>query len=343
MEASVLERNQAYDNQEVSFRWKLPAAPALFVTEGLYFFTFTLTESMVTLTERFNRLLFQRAVKDILKTPAVSRGNNPFAALTMVHQRDVLPYLLAIKTFAHFACPERILLVADPSMEEASKKTLRSHVPFLEIVEAEKFRRPALPIGGTWERLSAISVLNCESAIVQLDADTMTFDFPAEVVTCMQDNRCFVLRSENDTEIQSLDQAAEYGRTLLKSSQHVVAFAEASFTELPNSGQFRYVRGCSGFTGFGKGALSPDSLDWLSSSMRSLLGAKWDKWGSEQVSSNLLAASTPDAFLLPHPKYCNADQSAISTVVSHFIGYARHVTREYEHRAKQASRMLRSH
>ncbi|MFT3847206.1 MAG: hypothetical protein QM739_00580 [Propionivibrio sp.] len=295
---------------------------------------------MVTLTERFNRLLFQRAVKKMTKTPTLSRGANAFAALTMVHQRDVLSYLLAIKTFAHFAQPERIILVADPSMDDVSKTMLRKHIPFIEILDATAFRRPALPVGGTWERLSAISVLNAETPIVQLDADTVTFDFPAEVVDCMRANRSFIIRSEHDTEIQTLDQAAEYGRHLLTFSQHVVAFAEASFTELPNWQRLRYARGCSGFTGFGKGHISPDALDQLSGSMRSLLGAKWDKWGSEQVSSNLLAATTPDALLLPHPKYCNADQMTKETVVAHFIGYARHVNREYEQRAKSAVHIL---
>lgn len=297
---------------------------------------------MATLTERFNRLLFQRAVKAVLKAPAIEQGNNSFAALTMVHQRDLLPYLLAIKTFAHYACPQRIILIADPSLEKADKDLLREHVPFIEILEAVQFRRAALPIGGTWERLSAIAILCNESAIVQLDADTMTFDAPTEVIGCMKNNRNFIIRSEHGVEIQSLDTAAKYGKTLLDSSDHIQALAEARLTELPNWQQFRYVRGCSGFTGFGKGALSSDMLDQVSQAMRGLHGARWDDWGTEQVTSNLLAASSPNAFLLPHPRYCNADTLSKATVVAHFIGYARHVTREYEYRAEAASRVLRS-
>lgn len=296
---------------------------------------------MVTLTERFNRFLFQRAIKDIQNTPTVSRGSNRFTALTMVHQRDVLPYLLAIKTFAHHTKPDRIVVVADPSLTQSDKTLLNRHIPFIEIVEAEKFRRPDLPIGGTWERLSAISVLCAESPIVQLDADTVTFDTPAEVLACMRDNRCFIIRSEHDTEIQNLDIAAQHGEELLKVSQHVVAYAEAALIKLGNWQNLRYVRGCSGFTGFGKGMLTRSSLDELSRNMRSLLGAKWDKWGTEQVSSNLLAASSPNAYLLPHPKYCNADTLAGETVVAHFIGYTRYVSREYEYRAKNAAQMLK--
>lgn len=289
---------------------------------------------MVSLTERFNRLLFQRAVKEILKTPPIDRGEKPFAALSMVHHRDVLPYLLAIKTFGHYAGPEHIFLIADPTLDQTDRKILRQHIPHIEIREAEDFRRPSLPIGGTWERLSAISILCQEMPIVQLDADTMTFGYPAEVIDAISANRSFIIRSEQGVEIQPLDVSAEYGKKLLRSSNHIQAVAEARLTELKNWNKYRYVRGCSGFTGFGKSAICEDSLAELSVSMRSILGIRWDEWGTEQVSSNMLAASSPDSFLLPHPKYCNADGFTAETIVSHYIGYARHTSRHYEYAAK---------
>lgn len=295
---------------------------------------------MATLTERFNRLLFQRAAKGILKTPTLGRGKNCFAALSMVHHRDVLPYLLAIKTFAHYASPERICLIADPTLDQIDRKILRRHIPHLEIFEAGDFRRPALPVGGTWERLSAIAVLCQEVSIVQLDADTMTFGYPKEVVDAMSANRSFIIRSEQGVEIQPLDVASKYGEKLLLVSNHIQAVSEARFIELKNYNKYRYVRGCSGFSGFGRSAICEEGLAELSNSMRSIHSARWDEWGTEQVSSNLLAASAPDAFLLPHPKYCNADGIDEITIVAHFIGYARHINRNYENKAKAALEML---
>lgn len=297
---------------------------------------------MATLTERFNRLLFQRAVKGILKTPPIGSGKNHFAALSMVHHRDVLPYLLAIKTFAHHASPKRIFLIADPSLDETDRKTIRQHIPYIEILEAIDFRRATLPIGGTWERLSAIAVLCQEVAIVQLDADTMTFGFPEEVVQGMINNQSFIIRSERNVEIQTLDAAAEYGKKLTFSSNHIQAVSEACFLQLRNWENYHYVRGCSGFTGFSKGAINQEMLSELSDSMRSIHGARWDEWGTEQVSSNILAASAADAFLLSHPNYCNADWCTNDTIVAHYIGYARHVNRSYEYRAQQAIRMFKT-
>lgn len=297
---------------------------------------------MSRITERLNRWRFQAAVRDIAATPPVVRGDRRFAALSMVHQRDVLAYLLAIKTFARHARPERIVVVADPTLDDSGRSLIRTHVPCAEILDAEIFRRPALPVGGTWERLSAISVLNEECSVVQLDADTVTFDEPTEVVEAACAGRTFVIRPTGDVQIVDLQQAAETGRRKLAETNHIQVTVEARLPELPNAGRYRYVRGCSGFTGFGHGALRPAQLDAVSAQMRAIHGLRWDEWGSEQVTSNLLAASTPDAFLLPHPRYCNADSLAPSTVLAHYIGYARFTSRDYESRARQAARTLKT-
>lgn len=295
---------------------------------------------MPTLRERLNRLLFQRAVRSILDTPPVARGTVPFIALSMVHLRDVLPYLLAIKSFAAVARPERIVLVADPTLDASAREIIVRHVPFVEILEAGQFRRPALPVGGTWERLAAIAHLNHEASVVQLDADTVTYAEPTEVVTASAQGRSFVIRSEAGVQIVDLETAAATGRALLAQSQHIQAVAESRMHELPDAGRWRYVRGCSGFTGFGRGALSPVALDDVSQALRALHGDRWSEWGTEQVTSNLLAASAPGAFLLPHPRYCNADSRSADTVVAHFIGYARFVDRHYENSARAIAHRL---
>jgi hypothetical protein len=297
---------------------------------------------MPSLTERINRWTFQRAVRAMVQTPPAARGDRAFAALSMVHHRDVLPYLLAIKTFVHYARPARVLLVADPSLDADDRALLRRHVPHLEILEARSFQRPALPVGGTWERLSAIATLCAESSVVQLDADTVTFAEPVEVADAAERGTSFVIRSEAGVEIVPLDVAADEGRRRAQASRHVQVTAESRLGQLRGAASLRYVRGCSGFTGFGRGALTPKSLDDVSAQMRTLLGARWDEWGTEQVTSNLLAASAPGAFMLPHPRYCNADALAPQTVLAHYIGYARYTSRDYERRARTAQRLLLS-
>jgi hypothetical protein len=297
---------------------------------------------MSRLTERINQWRFDRAVQALRATPPTPRGQAPFATLSMVRSRDVLPYLMAIKSFAHFAGPERIVLIADPTLTEEDRRLVRRHVPHVEILAAESFRHPALPQGGTWERLAAIAALNDECSIVQLDADTLTFGHPTEVVEAACAGRTFVIRSEAGVEIVDLGSASRDGACRQARTGHIQAAAEARLAELPGSESLRYVRGCSGFTGFGRGALTPHRLYEVSAHMRAIHGPRWDEWGTEQVTSNLLAASATGAFMLPHPRYCNADSLAASTIFVHYIGYVRFRTRDYERRARQMIRQLTS-
>lgn len=297
---------------------------------------------MTTLTERFNKLLFNRAARGVLATPPLARGTHDFTALSMVQHRDVLPYLVAIKSFARYTQPARVVLVADPTLDDADRAVLRQHVPHIEILDAAGFRRPALPVGGCWERLSAISVLNAETSVVQVDADTVTQGPLDEVVQAALSAASFVLRSEAGVEITTLDQAAENGRRLVAHSRHIQPTVESRMNELPGAAQWRYARGCAGFTGFGRGALDVGRLDALSSAMRALHGERWNEWGSEQVTSNLLAASAPGAFMLPHPRYCNADSQTPQTRLAHYIGYARYTSRAYEQQAAALVRALRA-
>lgn len=296
---------------------------------------------MTTLIERINRLLFQRAARNILETPPLGRGSERFTALSMVQHRDVVPYLVAIKSFVHHARPERVVLIADPSLTRDDESVLRGHVPFLEIMRAASFRRPSIPVGGTWERLTAIAELCSEASVVQLDADTVTMAKPHSVIEAFKGGRSFLLRSEGGVEIQDLAAARTEGLERGKKTAHVQVAAEVLLHELRDTARYRYARGCSGFTGFAQGALDVAQLADVSAQMRAHLGARWDEWGTEQVTSNLMAASAPNAFMLPHPQYCNADQYTAQTCVTHFIGYARFTSREYERQAAAVAGLLR--
>lgn len=289
---------------------------------------------------RFNRALFNRVAQTVLLTPPAIRGSAAFCALSMVHHRDVVPYLLAIKSFILYAQPARVVVVADPTLNHEDRSVLRQHVPWVEVMEAADFRRPALPVGGTWERLSAISVLCADTSVVQLDADTLTFAPPGEVVAALLAEHSFVVRSEAGVEIVDLGAAAAEASRRSASNSHVQLAAEACLPHLQSTSSLRYARGCSGFTGFGRKAIDPARLADVSAQFRALLGGRWDEWGTEQVTSNLLAASAPKAFMLSHPTYCNADSLTIETRVAHYIGYCRHVNRNYERRALHAVQVL---
>ena len=67
----------------------------------------------------------------------------------------------------------------------------------------------------------------------------------------------------------------------------------------------------------------------VSSGMQAQLGPKWSAWGTEQVTSNLVVASSPGARVLPHPRYCAPHRRSDDTAFLHFIGYVRHASGLY--------------
>jgi hypothetical protein len=154
------------------------------------------------------RRFVERELAAILKTPPVVLGKDAFTALSMVHHRDVESYLLAIKSFCRFMHPRRIVMVADPSITDADRSRIASHVIGIEIVRAEDYQEPGMPQGGTWERLMAISEYSQSDYVIQIDADTVTLSEMAEVKKAIAEATSFALATEDGQQLVSCVEAA---------------------------------------------------------------------------------------------------------------------------------------
>jgi len=294
------------------------------------------------LAERFHRARFEWEVRALRDTPPLQRGCDEFIALSMVQHRDVLPYLLALKSFARFLTPSRVVLVADPTLTVEDRNLLRMHVPHIEIREAVKFQRKGVPKGGTWERLCAIAEHSNDNYVVQIDADTVALGDLMAVRKAMNDQVSFTLGTEDVQHIQSCAEVSAWAQGRLDGKDHVQLLAECALSEFDPEGRFRYARGCSGFAGFAKGSINPDLVARVSSRMSELLGTQWSAWGTEQFTSNLLVSSSPGGRLLPHPTYCAPTRLKPETVFLHFIGYARFRTALYAQLARRISQELKA-
>lgn len=294
----------------------------------------------MSIVERFHRARFNWEVRAIRNTPPLRPGSENFIALSMVQHRDVLPYLLALKSFARFLPPAKVVLVADPTLDADDRALLRSHVPHIEFREAVEFHRDGIPQGGTWERLTAISQYALESYVVQLDADTVAInDLPA-VRQAMRDRVSFTLGTEDIQPTVSCAEMAEWAQHRLDGQNHIQLLAEASLDRFDTTGRYRYARGCSGFAGFAPGSINPAQVLEVSVRMAELIGPKWSAWGTEQFTSNLLVCSSPGARILPHPSYCNPGRITPATVFLHFIGYVRYRSGLYARLARRVSHEL---
>ncbi|HZF80518.1 MAG TPA: hypothetical protein VEZ89_12090 [Rubrivivax sp.] len=207
--------------------------------------------------------------------------------------------------------------------------------------DATEFHAPGRVSGGTWERIWAIAEYAQDSFVVQLDADTVTVERPTGVLEAIAQKASFTLGTDDGQRIAPVAVTATWARARAEGpSDHIQQQAESLLDQFDPPGQWQYVRGCSGFAGFAPGSISPQRLHAVSDGMRALLGERWDRWGTEQVTSNLLIASSQNGRVLPHPEYCAPHRRTDATVFMHFIGYVRHKTGLYGQLATRLAREL---
>jgi len=275
-----------------------------------------------------NRLLFERNVKAIRRTPPALTSGGEVTVLSMVQHRDVDAYLLAIKSFLQYVEAGRVVLVADPTLTQQDRKMIQAHVAGIVFREAIDARRPGVPQGGCWERLMTIADEVGRAYVVQLDADTVTVGSIDEVRSSIASGRAFLLPGEGGVQIVDRDTAAKLAQDALGRSNHIQVLAESKLEALAGA-SWRYARACAGFSGYPQASFNHGTVLTVCESMEREVGSRWHEWGSEQFTSNLIAASQPNAIVLPHPKYCNADAATPETAFLHFIGYARFTSGRY--------------
>jgi len=276
---------------------------------------------------QIQRWWFDHCIRGALDTPPV-RLDADIAApvvLSQLQHKDVLMYLVAVKSFAFHLMPGEVHVVDDRSLTADDVTLLKSHIPGIQFHALSDYRVAGLPKGGTWERLIAIARLSQTRYVIQLDADTLTLDQVSEVSEAVRQNRSFTIGTWDAQTIEPVIERAHFAQRLLdKSKPHVQLLAEANFDRFENAENLKYVRGCSGFTGFARSEGKIDLMQSLSGQMQALIGERWMEWGSEQVMSNLVVANQPDAIVLPHPDYADCTKMRQgSTRFIHFIGTCR--------------------
>ena len=146
----------------------------------------------------------------------------------------------------------------------------------------------------------------------------------AEVTDCIDANRAFTLNgsiwSPFNLKIVSVQEIADEARTI--DHPYVGHVAERLYDRLPDAANLKYVRGSSGFAGFAKGGFSRDRIERFHVEMERLMPDRWKEWGTEQCASNFAIANSPDALVLPYPKYANFEPGLQREGSSflHFIG-----------------------
>ena len=290
---------------------------------------------------KYRKWLFNWSARGIFKTAPVAcdpAGN--ILVLSQTHDPDVTMFLVAAKSFARFVAPKAFVVV-DDGLNAQNRAVLREHLGEVRFVPSAEVDVGQCPRGGCWERLVTIARLCTDHYVVQLDSDTVTINEPSEVMECLRTNRSFTLGTRLGQACISLTEASELAQSL--GGDHIQVLAECALPSLSDAAGQRYIRGCAGFAGFARGAMNFEQLERFSQQMEERLGnAKWQRWGSEQVTSNYMIANTDNPLVLPfeHYPYWDLKQDLAEARLVHFIGGHRFDGQAYARHAKQVIRAL---
>lgn len=281
-----------------------------------------------------NRTLFDRANQGIKSTPPINVNNSNLIFLTMLQKKDVIMYLHAIKSIYRQINEGAIIIINDGTLDDDDVGLLKKHISNFDIIRAEEVSCGQCPRGGTWERLIAAIDLSLASYVIQVDADTLCSGNIDEVIDAYKNNRGFVLGTRAGREISLCNGLKKFHNE--RKGGHIQTASETLLFNSDSYKEFRYVRGCSGFSGFPQAGGDRSFVEGFSSFMSESLGKRWHEWGSEQVTSNFFIANTKDAIVLPYPKYANYDPTIDieQSVFLHFLGTHRFHKGVYSRKCK---------
>ncbi len=279
---------------------------------------------------RFNRL-----IAGVIQTTPIVLQPGPLSVVSMVANRDVPMYLVAIKSFYSRINQGKVVAIVDQDMPQALRDTLSHHVGGIEFVTLEDIPTSPCQRGGTWERLLHCLDRSETEYTIQLDADILTVGNDLdEVLACVRANRAFTMA---DGFVRTtLHEAAEIAKAT--PSNYIGITCERALDRYPHAERLHYIRGSSGFAGFAKGGYTRQAISEFHQIMESFVGAtRWREWGSEQFGSNFAVANSPDPVVLPYPEYASFTERVLRSQVKlfHFIGRFRFVEGYFARRSRE--------
>jgi hypothetical protein len=298
--------------------------------------------------DQFQRTRFNLLCHDILRTPPLRMRDADVTFVSQVSHRDVLMYLIAIKSVYRFFDAGRIVVLDDGSLTNKDRVLLTYHLPSIRVVTFGQVPIANTPRGGCWERLLLISSLVRHSYVIQVDSDSLTLHEIPEVLHCVGQNWNFTLLGAGSfPAVESMRDACSRATRNGQSNTEPQGVSERSLDRFPDCYRLTYVRGSAAFSGFARNSFGSPDVEYFSKNMEAICGPdKWHEWGSEQVASNLVVANSAKVYVLQHPKYTSyfalpgVDYSRSSFV--HFIGIHRFRKGCYSKLARQTIRGLTS-
>lgn len=298
--------------------------------------------------DQLQRGRFNFLCREIFRTPPLRMRDGRVTLVTQVSHRDLLMYLIAIKSIYRFLGTGTVVVLDDGSLVSSDHMTINEHLPSVRIVGFKDIGTAATPKGGCWERLLLIASLVRDAYVIQVDSDSLTLNDIPEVLNYIDQNRSFTLLGAGsfpavEPMLDACNRAKQGGRT----NAEPQAISELLLDQFPGCGNLKYVRGNAAFAGFARSSFDSSDVEYFSRHMEDICGRdKWHEWGSEQVTSNLIIANSANQGVLEHPQYTSyyarpeVDYRRSSFL--HFMGTHRFENGCYAEFARQVIRQLMS-
>lgn len=102
---------------------------------------------------KLERARFSAFTRGILDTPPMPVKDAPWTIVSMVSNKDIQMYLLAMKSFYARIGRGKIVAIVNRDMPLSSRAMLQRHLPGILLSILEDIDVGACQRGGTWERL----------------------------------------------------------------------------------------------------------------------------------------------------------------------------------------------
>ncbi|OCC25431.1 hypothetical protein MB02_01920 [Croceicoccus estronivorus] len=288
-----------------------------------------------------------RAIRSILDTPPIHPSDDGVVLFSMIGTAVVLPYLVAVKSLWRQLQRGRVVLLDDGTLTPSDKAVLARHCGDPEIIPIGSIETGEFPQGGCWERFLTILDRRQGEYWIQLDSDTVTLGPVPEVMQAIAMNRSFTMLGGEDGSIGALP-LAEFAERLYPAgpeSGHIQARIESRMGEMRQDTDWRYIRGCAGFTGFAAGGTGRPLAAAFLAEMTRLVGEREAvTWGTEQIASNFHIANEPAPILLPADRYLNywGEPWSGDACFVHFVGTHRYDNNAYAEESGKAIATLQA-
>ncbi|ORT51057.1 hypothetical protein ST37_06675 [Vibrio sp. qd031] len=294
----------------------------------------SIIEKIRSIPHRIERARFKKIVQRVYDTPPVEvTPDADLIVVSQVHHKAVEMSLLSLKTFLSKFDECGLELIDDGSLTADDIEAYRNHFRGVKLIPISDVELMGCPQGGTWERLSYVVQRSQDKYVIQLDSDTLTLGDVDFVKQKIASNKPFLIGGPNYPE--PIDALAMAKLATSWNSTHIQGTTESHLDKLVPTYIDHYVRGCSGFTGFPKQGITQQVMSSISEIMESAVGRdNWRRWGTEQVTSNILLSTFDDVEIAPWPAYQNygfpfVGNEKDSPTLVHFIGTHRHANDYY--------------